>query len=169
MLRFLAITILSLVLADHALAQTAIDLGAAVGQQSYESSSDDPRVLTSLEILARRGAMGVHMAVEYADLTEEGALFVFHPDLVYRWALPANVVLMFGGGPTIANVGGSGGGLTWNAELELEKRWRKTALFARVRQYDYGLPRFRAGESGPNGPAVYAGVRFNVASPAARR
>ena len=76
---------------------------------------------------------------------------------------------MAGGGPTFAYPGGSGGGLTWNAELELEKRWSRTALFARVRQYDYGLPRFREGEAGPNGPAVYAGVRVNVAGPAGRR
>jgi hypothetical protein len=105
MLRFLTITVLSLVLADHVLAQTVIDIGAAVGQQSYESSSDDSRVLTSLEVLARCGALGLHVAAEYADLTAEGALFVFHPDLVYRWALPARFAVMIGetGGHPCAN------------------------------------------------------------------
>src|SRR5881394_1738065 len=107
----LVFSLLSLLLANHLLAQTSIDVGASVGQQSYESSADDPRVLTSLDLLARRGAAGVQIAVDYADLTEEGALFVFHPDLVYRWALPANVTLMAGGGPTFAYPGGSGGGL----------------------------------------------------------
>src|SRR5256885_1407639 len=104
-------------------AQTTVAVGASVGQQSYQSSIDDPRTLTSLELLGRRGAIGVDLAVEYADLSDEGALFVVHPDIVYRWTLPANFAVIAGGGPTWAYPGGSGGGLTWNAEAEIEKRW----------------------------------------------
>jgi hypothetical protein len=164
MLRYSTLVLFSLLLTQSALGQTIIDAGAAVGQQSYESSADDPRTLTSLEVLGRRGPIGLQLAVEYADLTEEGALFVVHPDVVYRWSLPANFALMVGAGPTWSYPGGSGGGLTWNAEAEIEKRWGRFALFARARQYDYGLPRFREGEAGPNGPAIYAGFRVNVVS-----
>lgn len=89
---------------------------------------------------------------------------MIHPDLVYRWTLPAHFAVSIGAGPTLTNVGGSGGGLTWNAELELERRWSRTAVFAHVRQYDFGLERSRGGESGPNGPAVYVGFRLNVRS-----
>ena len=70
--------------------------------------------------------------------------------------------VMLGGGPSYAHVGAAGGGLTWNAELELDKRIGAADVFARVRQYDYGLPRFREGESGPNGAAIYAGVRVRI-------
>ncbi|MEK6372348.1 MAG: hypothetical protein AABO58_06595 [Acidobacteriota bacterium] len=143
-------------------AQTVIDAGAAVGQQAYESSIDDPRVLTGIEVLARRGASGLYIAVEYADLSEESALIVIHPDFVYRWTLPAHSAVSIGGGPTLANLGGSGGGLTWNAELELERRWSRAALFARVRQF--GLARFREREAGPKGPAAYVGFPVNVRS-----
>jgi len=145
-------------------AQTTIDIGASVGQQPYANPSDDPRYLPGIELLARRGAAGVHLAIEYADLTEESALIVIHPDLVYRWTLPAHFAASIGAGPTLTNVGGSGGGLTWNAELELERRWSRAALFARIRQYDFSLERSRGGESGPNGPAVYVGFRLNVRS-----
>jgi len=143
-------------------AQTTIDIGAAVGQQSYAASTDDSRVLTGADLLARRGNAGLHVAVEYADLTEEGALFVFHPDLVYRRPF-GSFALMAGAGPTLMNVGGSGSGLTWNAELELERRFGRVGVFGRVRHYDYGLERDRAGESGPDGPAIYVGVRFQIA------
>src|SRR5436190_19433864 len=100
------LTILALLPIQRLAAQVTVDVGVAVGEQSYESSSDDPRVLTSVELLARRGATGVHLALEYADLSEEGALIVVHPDLVYRWALGSNFAVMIGGGPTYANVGG---------------------------------------------------------------
>src|SRR5947209_10197312 len=148
------VLLLSLLLpVQSLLAQTHIQVGAAVGQQSYESTIDDPRTLTSLEVLALRHNTGLQVAVEYADLSEEGPLFVVHPDLVYHWPLGPSFGALVGGGPTFAYPGGSGGGLTWNAEVELEYRWSKLAVFARLRQYDYGLPRFREGEAGPNGPA----------------
>src|SRR5437870_6735215 len=131
-MRRLALIILALLPMQRLVAQTTIDVGVAVGEQSYESTIDDPRVLTSVELLARRGTTGVHLAAEYADLSEEGALFVIHPDLVYRWALGSSFGAMIGGGPTYANVGGSGGGLTWNAEVELEGRRGRTGIFARV-------------------------------------
>jgi hypothetical protein len=157
---FLFLSLLALPLS----AQTVIDVGASVGEQSYESYADDPRILPGVELLARRGAWGLHLAGEYVDLTEESALIVVHPDLVYRWTLPAHFAVSIGGGPTLTNVGGSGGGVTWNAELELERRWSRAAVFARVRHYDFGLARSRGGESGPNGPAVYVGFRVNVRS-----
>jgi hypothetical protein len=166
-MRFLVLFLVALPLS----AQTVIDIGAAGGRQSYRAFSDNPRWLTSAEVLARRGNAGVHLAVEYADLSEEGALVVIHPDLVYRWPL-GSLAVMAGVGPTYANIGGDRERpsiLTWNAEAELEWRFGRSAVFARVRNYDFELQRDRAGESGPSGPAMYAGFRFTVAGSSARR
>jgi len=162
MFRLLVISLLALVLASTVIAQTIVDAGAALGRQSYESRANDPKDLLSVEALARWRAVGVHLALDFANLSQEGMLTVVHPDVVYCWTFPANFGLMIGAGPSYAYPGGSGGGLTWNAELELDKRWSRATIFARVRQYDYGLPRFREGEAGPNGPAAYAGVRVRI-------
>lgn len=143
-------------------AQNVVSVGAAIGMQSYQSSIDDPHVLSSLDLLLRRGNAGVHVAVEYADLSEEGALIVIHPDLVYRQTVGQKGFLLFGAGPTFTSPGTSSFATTWNVELELGKTFGRTDLFARVRQYDYSLPRFREGEAGPKGPAVYIGARFRL-------
>jgi hypothetical protein len=156
------LSLVTLLVVDRVAAQTtAVDIGAAVGRQSYADSLDDPRILTSLDLVARRGSAGIELAVEYADLSEEGALVVAHPDIVYRWQLPANFALLAGAGPTWVSVGAfDGSQISWNAEIEIERRWRRFALFGRVRQYDYDLPRFR--ESGPDGPAMYVGFRVKM-------
>lgn len=143
-------------------AQTSLDLGVAVGQQSYADTIDDPRILTGAEALVRRGNAGLHVALEYADLSEEGALLVLHPDLVYRWPL-GSFGLTAGAGATYAYIDGPEGGLTWNAEVELDRRFGRATVFGRVRHYDYELPRRFGFDAGPTGPAVYVGVRFNVA------
>ena len=153
---------LALLLAPSLLAQTTIDAGAALGRQSYESRADDPKDLLSIEALGMRRSAGIHLAVDVADLSQEGRVTIVHPDLVYRWSLPMGFGLMIGGGPSWAQHGGAGAPLTWNAELEASKRLGPATIFARVRQYDYGIPRFREGEAGPSGPAVYAGVRFRI-------
>lgn len=143
-------------------AQNVVSVGAAIGIQSYQSSIDDPRVLSSIDLLLRRGNAGVHVAVEYADLSEEGGLIVIHPDLVYRQMVGQKVFIIFGAGPTFTSPGTSSFGTTWNVELELGRTFGRTDLFARVRQYDYSLPRFREGEAGPKGPAAYLGARFRL-------
>ena len=143
-------------------AQTNIDIGVSVGEQRYRSSLDSARVLTGAELLVRGTALGVQLAVEYADLSDEGALVVLHPDLVYRLPLGARFAASIAAGPTLVTIGGEGGSISWNAALELERRWGRTAVFARVRQYDYELDRGREGDVGPNRPAIYAGVRFAV-------
>ncbi len=140
-------------------AQASVHVGVAIGQQSYESSSDNPRILTGGDVLFQRGRGGVHVAAEYADLSEEGALIVIHPDVVYR-RVGKQISFLAGAGPTIVNTGSSD--ITWNAELEIGHSFGNIELFGRVRQYDFGLARFREGEAGPSGPAVYAGVRFAV-------
>jgi hypothetical protein len=139
------------------------DAGFAMGVQSYESSEESQRVLTSVDVLARGESLGVHVAVEYADLSDEGALIVTHPDVVYRKAFGTSGWFgLLGAGPTFATVGGLGHRSTWNAEGELEFAHGRTEFFGRVRQYDYSVKRFRQREIGPAGPAIYAGVRFRV-------
>ena len=162
MFRSLALFLFPIVLANTLTAQTSVEAGVALGRQSYESRTDDPKTLLDVEALALRRSVGIHLALDFAKLSQEGMLTVVHPDVVYRWTLPANFALMIGGGPSYAHPGGPGGGLTWNAELELDKRWQRAVIFARMRLYDYGLPRFREGEAGPNGPAVYTGVRLKL-------
>jgi hypothetical protein len=156
MIRTLA---LLLVFAGSLSAQTTVDAGIALGRQSYKSSSDDPKVLYSADVLLLRNAIGAHVAGEYAKLTEEGSLLVTHADLAYRIPLGQGFVLLLGAGPTFVSFGSK---VTANAEVELGRRWNRTELFVRVRQYRFNLPRFREGEAGPRGPAVYLGLRFRV-------
>jgi hypothetical protein len=138
-------------------AHAAVSAGVTIGQQSYASTSDNPRVLTSADILWQRGAAGVHVAGEYADLTEEGALIVTHADLVYRH-IGSGYSFLIGAGPTYVNVASNR--FTWNAEAELGHSFGRVEVFGRVRQYEYGLFRSHEGDAGPDGPAFYAGVRF---------
>jgi hypothetical protein len=155
----LAITIVLLL---HCLigssAFAGVSIGAALGQQSYSSTIDDPRILSSVDVLLTRGQAGVHVAWEYADLSEEGALVVTHVDVVYR-RIGNGFSFLAGAGPTFVNVGSQ---TTWNAEIEIGHSFGKVELLGRLRRYDFGLPRFREGEAGPRGPAVYAGVRFTL-------
>jgi hypothetical protein len=161
-LRFLPSALL-LLLPIIASAQTVVSVGTALGWQSYRGSIDNPRILSSLELLVRRGGAGVHVAVEYADLSDEGALIVIHPDLVFRQAIGQRGFVMFGAGPTFFSPGtDSNFSTTWNAEVELGRTFGRTDLFARVRHYHYSLPGFRAGAAGPKGPAIYAGARFRL-------
>ncbi len=141
-------------------AQTTIDAGVAIGQQPYHSFIDDPRVLTSVEVLAQRHAVGGHVAVEYADIDETGAVLVTHADVTYRWRLNDHVFVLAGAGPTF--VSGLTGGLntTGNGELELGYRWSRVEAFARVRQFSFEIHEARGGNAGPRAAAVYVGVRF---------
>jgi hypothetical protein len=157
---FLVLLLLSLPTVLNA--QTRIDAGIAIGLQSHESSSDSPRVLSSADVLARRGNIGAHLAVEYADLTQLGAMVATHLNLVYRHALGGHYAFLAGAGPTYVYNGEFDSETTWNAEAELARTWPRTDLFARVRWYDYSFERFRDRPASPNGPAVYLGVRFRL-------
>jgi hypothetical protein len=143
-------------------AYAGVQAGVALGQQSYRSSIDDPRVLSSVDVLLTRAQAGVHVAGEYADLSEEGALTVIHVDVVYRWT-GKDLSLLIGAGPTFVNMHEQTmWKATWNAEIEIGHSFGSVELFGRLRQYDFNLPRFHEGEAGPRGPAVYAGVRFTL-------
>ena len=144
-------------------AQTRIDAGLAVGLQSHESSSDSPRVLSSADVLARRGNIGAHLAVEYTDLTQLGAMVATHLNLVYRHALGSDYAFLAGAGPTYVYNSEFDSATTWNAEFELARTWPRTDLLARARWYDYSFERFRDLPASPSGPAVYLGVRFRLA------
>src|SRR5215212_4352172 len=103
---FRNLLLLSLLFLTTALtAQTRVAVGLAVGQESYESRADDPRVLTGGDVLLRRGAWGGHLAVEYADLTEESALIAIHANVIYRQPFGAGFFLLVGGGPTFVSIG----------------------------------------------------------------
>ena len=148
-------------LATSLSAQTRIDLGVAVGMQSYESYEDDPRVLTGAEILAQHNALGAQVAFEYADLAFIGALYVTHADVFYRHALGRRFLLLVGAGPTYVSLDMHGSEITWNAQADVTWRFRRAEVFARLRQYDYD--RSSPGESAsPDGPAVSIGMRFKV-------
>jgi len=136
-------------------AQTRIDGGFAFGRQPYENYLDNPRYLPSIDVLARRGNFGVHVAIDYADLDVISAMFATHLNLVYRTG-QRNFVLA-GAGPTIIYAGSTKP--TWNAELEAGHAWKRVEVFARVRQYDFDFTGYRE-DASPNGPALYAGVRF---------
>ncbi|MCU1349760.1 MAG: hypothetical protein JWO56_2790 [Acidobacteria bacterium] len=74
-LALLATALLTALVALPLAAQIHIDAGAGVGMQSYESSADSPRVVTGVELLVRGQSFGVHLAGEYADLTDAGHTF----------------------------------------------------------------------------------------------
>lgn len=152
---------LLVLLSLSASAQTTIDAGVFVGQQPYHSFIDDPRVLSGVELLAQRRAVGVHVAGEYADIDDTGAILVTHADVTYRWRLNDHIFVLAGAGPTF--VSGLSGGLntTGNGELELGYHWPRVEIFARARQFSFSIRESRGGgEAGPRGPAAYVGVRF---------
>lgn len=142
-------------------AQARIEVGAAIGMQSYEREADDPRVITSVEAVVQRQRLGAHVALEYADLAFGGALYVTHLNFVYRRRLTQNVSVMIGAGPTYVSQESYGSETTVNVELELSRRFGRTDVFVRGRQFDYDLSGFRDSAS-PSGPAVYVGARFAV-------
>jgi hypothetical protein len=157
--------LLALAFSLPAVAQTHIDAGVSVGQQAYESSADDPRVLTGVELLARRNAVGLLVAMEYADLSFDGTMLATHVDGIYRFPFSDNFSATAGAGVTYVSVETLGGRYSWNAFAEVARRWGRTEVFARVRQYDYSIGGFRRTTASPKGPAVSVGVRFAIRRP----
>lgn len=143
------------------LAQSRIDAGVSIGQQGYENFSDDPRVLTSIEMLVRRDPIDFQVALEYANLADAGMLFALHNNVLYRYELGTSLAVMGGVGGTYLNIGTESGRLTWNASAEVAYHWNRAEVFARVRQYDFTVDGFRSHTS-PDGPAVNLGIRFAV-------
>lgn len=138
-----------------------ISAGLAIGQQRYQSAEDNPKVTTDADVLLRRNDFGLHLAVQYADLsTIDGPLIAIHPDLVYRRAFSDNSYVLLGAGPSFIQVGSTMNTMTWNAEGELGLVLRKADVFVRVRQFDFSLSEFRVGEAGPSGPTISIGARF---------
>lgn len=137
-------------------AQTNVDAGIGFGLQSYESSGESPRALPSADLLARRGPFGVHLAVEVTDLPEIATMFAVHLDAVYR--LGERYFFLAGAGPTSINTGSPD--ITWNAEVEVGRKFRRMEVYAGARHYDFSYTRFRDRPASPNGPVISAGVRF---------
>jgi hypothetical protein len=152
-----------LLLPLSAFAQTRIDLGVSVGQQSYQNSQLDPRYLPGVDLTASRNHFAAQVAVEYADVSDvDGHLVAVHGDVLYRIPFARTWLFAIGGGPSYLYSGESVSDFTANAEAELAWQPAKFGVFARVRAYDYSLTAFRAGESGPNGPALYVGARWKL-------
>lgn len=144
-------------------AQTQVDAGVALGRQPYENDLDNPRYLPSVELLVRRNSVGGHVAVEYTDLQDIGAMVALHLDAIYRH--DANQFFFLAGvGPTIVNTGSAANygsnDVTWNAELEVGRAWRRAEVFLRARHYDHSHELFRSVPASPSGPAIYVGARF---------
>src|SRR5258706_8536297 len=83
-LRSRPVLLVLLALSLPAAGQLHVDAGLAIGQQSYETSDDDPRVLVGAEALLRGRTLGLHVAVEHADLSDFGALYAAHIDGIWR-------------------------------------------------------------------------------------
>ena len=132
-----------------------------MGLQSFPATADSPRFVSSVEVMAWRGALGLQAAVDYARLSD-GALVALHTNVIYRHDFSSRVFALAGAGLTSAAVGSNGRQGAWNAEVELGARFRRSEIFARVRQYDFESFGFRTGDLGPDSPAVYAGVRYRI-------
>ena len=144
-------------------AQTRFDVGVSAGTQGYSSTSDDPRVLTGLDFLLRGNRIGAHLAGEYADLTDEGALVAVHANAVYHADLGRNFSFLAGAGPSLISIGSTS--WTWNAEIELARKFGRMSVIGRVRHDDFELNREHRDfveDAGPDGPAMYLGARFNI-------
>ena len=154
--------LLLLLLAGNLHAQLGISAGVAAGMQSYENQDDDPRILTGVEGLFRGAHLGLHVALEYTDLSSAGHTIILHPDVAYIQSFGPSTYLLAGVGPTHVSVDQNDSNETWNAELELGYRTRGgTELFLRGRYYDYEWEGFRAFAS-PQGIETSAGVRFKL-------
>ncbi|PYQ26360.1 MAG: hypothetical protein DMF56_24720 [Acidobacteria bacterium] len=144
-------------------AQTRIDAGVALGRQPYENSLDNPRYLPSADLLVRRHSFGGHVAVEYTDLQDIGAMVALHLDAIYRHD-GNQFFFLAGAGPTVVNTGSAANYgsniVTWNAEVEAGHSWQRAEVFLRVRQYDHSHELFRSQPASPSGPAIYVGARF---------
>ena len=162
MSRSLTLVVLSLLFDGVASAQIHVDAGLALGLQPYESRADSPRVLSSADVLLRGDAWGVHVAGEYADISQLGAMIALHMNVVYRRTFGDTAFVLAGAGPTHVDLGEFTKKLTWNAEAEVGRRFGRTDVFGRVRHYDYSEPVFRDRPASPSGLAVYLGVRFRL-------
>jgi hypothetical protein len=156
-----SLALFALLLPLSAFAQTRIDLGVSVGRQPYRNFVLNPRYLPGFDVLASRNHFAADVAIEYADVSDvDGHLYALHGDVLYRIPFARTWVFAVGGGPSYLYTGETISDFTANAEAELAWQPARFGVFARVRAYDYSLTAFRAGESGPNGPALYLGARW---------
>jgi hypothetical protein len=84
MIRVSLFSLLVLLFSSVLSAQTRVDAGLAFGFQPYENRGESPRGLPSADLLVRGDALGAHLAVEYTDLPQIGAMVAVHLDAVYR-------------------------------------------------------------------------------------
>lgn len=155
-----SLVLVFLFVATAAVAETRFDGGFAAGQQQYPGD-DHNKIVTEVELLGLRDRWGLQAALQYADLSiVDSPLLATHVDLVYRLPIGSDVYAMAGAGPAFIRVGSTVTETTWNAFGELGYAWRIADVFVRVRQFDFSMSETRAGEAGPTGPAISAGLRL---------
>jgi hypothetical protein len=155
--------VLLLFLCSSLSAQVRVDVGIAAGQQSYEAQDLGSQLLISPEVLLSRGRFALYYALDFADLSSDnirrGTMYASHLGLSHRWPVGRNVAVRAGAGPSYVTITYLGGKPTWHAQLELALRTGRLEWFAKVRQYDYTLSKFRMADASPDGPALLVGVR----------
>lgn len=156
------IGVLLLLFCSTVSAQVRVDLGAALGQQSYEAPQRGSQFLISPEVLLSKGRLGLYYALDHADLSSAGTMYASHLGLAYGWPIGRNVAVRAGAGPSYVSVEHLGGEPTWHAQVEVALRTGRLEWFAKVRQYDYSLSEFRIADASPDGPALLAGVRVTL-------
>jgi hypothetical protein len=138
-----------------AFAQTELGLGASVGTQFFAGNST--RLLGSVDGLLEVGPGGLHVA---ADFTRD--VTALHIDATYRDKLGDNFSFMFGAGLTRVD-SARHADTTWNAEVELARRFERFDVYARLRYYDYRFEQFRNNPLSPTSPAIMVGARYRIA------
>jgi hypothetical protein len=141
-------------------AQSRIGLGGSAGTQAYESPSDRRRIVGGIDTLLEWGRLGFHPAIEFTNRTTGGRFFAYHFSGTYRVPLAEEWSLLAGAGVSFVQFGDLDP--TWNAEVELDRAFRRGELFARVRYYDYDFQGFREHLTGPAGPAFSLGYRWRL-------
>lgn len=160
------VAVLMVLLCTSLSAQLRVDVGIAVGQQSFEPEDIGSRLLISPEAMVSRGRLSLYYALDQADLSSDsirrGSMYASHLGLAYRWPIGRDFSIRAGAGPSYVTITYLGGKAAWHAQLELAYRRSRVEWFAKVRHDDYSLSEFHVADASANGPAVLAGVRVTL-------
>lgn len=143
-------------------AQIRVDVGLAVGRQSFEAPRRESQFLVSPEVMVSRDRLALYYNLDYAKLPSAGVMFVSHFGVAYRWPIGSNWAIRAGAGPSYVTIAKLGGEPTWHAQVEGAYRTGRLEWFAKVRHYDYSRSEFRTATASPDGPALLAGVRVTL-------
>jgi hypothetical protein len=153
-----------LTIACPIVAQPRLAIGVSLGSRLYEQS-EKARLSPGADIFFEVRRLGVQVAGETTNLSRGGTLTSVHGDATYRAPVNRTGFIVLGAGWTHLQLEAGGSKRTWNAELQVGRRFDRAEAYVSMRQYSYSYGSFRNQcVVCANSPLVSLGVRIVVAS-----